>query len=359
MAVPSALARVCLTAVLLTAVLPTVAAASCPRPAPPGRLRQRRRQLQLGCPSFPNTSPKAQPEWDYFAWNSFVAANWPAVVPKRQPRAARVPGPRAELRDRRPRHPARLGDLQGEAGGLRPGEHREPGAVEPGSGLRAGRPVHPPVRRQPGRRRLAAALLRPGPENRLRQSRRDGRGRLRGPGAGRRAVRRPPEIPQCGTPQQKHCCSVHAQAVGPRVWKGSPTKPRPAAGPLRGEGQLRLLQLRHRRQPPATTSMRRPRRPPSGRDPASLPDERAQAAVAGPTASRRLRPRSRTPSPATTRRPASTPTTARSHPPATSRPARSAPSTSRRRGSSSRTKTRRSTTPPRPPSSRRRTARRA
>src|SRR5688572_2350331 len=39
-------------------------------------------KLQLGCPSFPNTSPGVQPEWDYFAWNSFIAANWPALDPK-------------------------------------------------------------------------------------------------------------------------------------------------------------------------------------------------------------------------------------------------------------------------------------
>ncbi|MEA2563772.1 MAG: hypothetical protein QOH06_5276 [Acidobacteriota bacterium] len=37
--------------------------------------------LYLGCPSFPNTSPTAQPQWDYFAWNSFAAANWPALDP--------------------------------------------------------------------------------------------------------------------------------------------------------------------------------------------------------------------------------------------------------------------------------------
>jgi hypothetical protein len=37
--------------------------------------------LQLGCPSFPNTSPTAQPQWDVFAWNSFIAANWPALDP--------------------------------------------------------------------------------------------------------------------------------------------------------------------------------------------------------------------------------------------------------------------------------------
>jgi hypothetical protein len=33
------------------------------------------------CPVFPNTTPTAQPQWDYFAWNSFIAANWPALDP--------------------------------------------------------------------------------------------------------------------------------------------------------------------------------------------------------------------------------------------------------------------------------------
>ncbi|MFL6202553.1 MAG: hypothetical protein ACJ76J_25570 [Thermoanaerobaculia bacterium] len=37
--------------------------------------------LQLGCPAFPNTTPTAQPQWDTFAWNSFIAANWPALDP--------------------------------------------------------------------------------------------------------------------------------------------------------------------------------------------------------------------------------------------------------------------------------------
>lgn len=51
---------------------PAPAAASC---QPDGGT------LQLGCPAFPNTSPTAQPQWDYFAWNSFIAANWPALDP--------------------------------------------------------------------------------------------------------------------------------------------------------------------------------------------------------------------------------------------------------------------------------------
>lgn len=53
---------------------PTPAAASIDCEADGGK-------LQLGCPAFPNTTPTVQPYWDYFAWNSFVAANWPALEP--------------------------------------------------------------------------------------------------------------------------------------------------------------------------------------------------------------------------------------------------------------------------------------
>ena len=87
--------------------------------------------LQLGCPAFPNTSPTAQPQWDYFAWNSFIAANWPALDPVDEQRATGLPGPPAELRERGQRLAARLGDLQGEARSLllsgRPHQPRDPG----------------------------------------------------------------------------------------------------------------------------------------------------------------------------------------------------------------------------------------
>lgn len=36
---------------------------------------------QVNCPAFPSTTASAQPQWDYFAWNSFIAANWPALDP--------------------------------------------------------------------------------------------------------------------------------------------------------------------------------------------------------------------------------------------------------------------------------------
>ena len=37
--------------------------------------------LDLDCAAFPNTDVQAQPTWDYFAWNTFIAANWPAIDP--------------------------------------------------------------------------------------------------------------------------------------------------------------------------------------------------------------------------------------------------------------------------------------
>ncbi|HWM93426.1 MAG TPA: hypothetical protein VN493_21880 [Thermoanaerobaculia bacterium] len=52
-----------------------------PPPAPAASCQQNGGTLQLGCPSFPNTTASAQPQWDYFAWNSFIAANWPALDP--------------------------------------------------------------------------------------------------------------------------------------------------------------------------------------------------------------------------------------------------------------------------------------
>lgn len=38
-------------------------------------------QLQLDCPAPPNTNLTAQPDFDFFAWNTFIALNWPALVP--------------------------------------------------------------------------------------------------------------------------------------------------------------------------------------------------------------------------------------------------------------------------------------
>jgi len=46
---------------------------------------QRRGAIYLNMAAPPDTIPAAQPDWDVFAWNSFIALNWPAleVVPNR------------------------------------------------------------------------------------------------------------------------------------------------------------------------------------------------------------------------------------------------------------------------------------
>ncbi|MEA2240287.1 MAG: hypothetical protein QOC81_5011 [Thermoanaerobaculia bacterium] len=52
-----------------------------PQAVPPPSCGNDGGALNINCPAFPNTTPTKQPQWDYFAWNSFIAANWPAVVP--------------------------------------------------------------------------------------------------------------------------------------------------------------------------------------------------------------------------------------------------------------------------------------
>ncbi|MGH9363619.1 MAG: hypothetical protein ACRD2T_17045, partial [Thermoanaerobaculia bacterium] len=79
------LAALLCAALLLTTSCPSPREETAPAPAaaqaPPVGCQADGGALQLGCPAFPNTTPTAQPQWDTFAWNSFVAANWPAVVP--------------------------------------------------------------------------------------------------------------------------------------------------------------------------------------------------------------------------------------------------------------------------------------
>lgn len=40
---------------------------------------QKKQTVYLNSPAPPDTIPAAQPDWDYFAWNTFVALNWPAL----------------------------------------------------------------------------------------------------------------------------------------------------------------------------------------------------------------------------------------------------------------------------------------
>jgi hypothetical protein len=40
---------------------------------------QKRGAIYLDTPASPDTIPVTQPDWDFFAWNSFIALNWPAL----------------------------------------------------------------------------------------------------------------------------------------------------------------------------------------------------------------------------------------------------------------------------------------
>lgn len=226
MVVPRALARIGLTVVLLTAVLLAVAAASCPQPAPRAACENDGGKLQLGCPSFPNTSPKAQPEWDYFAWNSFVAANWPAVVPKDNNEQRGFPDLEKSFATA-----AHDSLLVWETFKEKREVFIQGSTANPGPWNQA--PVYGPV---------DPSIL-PCSDNQGGDSPR------RYFGQGQKIVfdsldetvevaseaLEPGDAlcagyvkdPKCGTPQAAPCCFVQGKAVGPRVWKGSPTKPRP------------------------------------------------------------------------------------------------------------------------------------
>jgi hypothetical protein len=62
-----------------------MSAAQQPVPCPLQKALEKNGVVYLDCPAPPDTIPVAQPDWDYFAWNSFIALNWPAleVVPNR------------------------------------------------------------------------------------------------------------------------------------------------------------------------------------------------------------------------------------------------------------------------------------
>lgn len=59
-----------------------MSAAQSPLPGPP---LQKRGAIYLDIPAAPDTIPQTQPDWDFFAWNTFIALNWPALetVPSR------------------------------------------------------------------------------------------------------------------------------------------------------------------------------------------------------------------------------------------------------------------------------------
>jgi hypothetical protein len=185
--------------------------------------------LQLGCPAFPNTTPQAQPDWDLFAWNSFIAANWPALDPAANNEQRGFP------------------DLSQSFAAAAPDsllvwetfkEKREVFFYPPGTTQNPG-----PWNQAPDYGPAGETI--PACTNAEAQAG-DPR-RLFGQGTkidfdsldetvevASEALEDPTELcqgyssnPMCGTPQQADCCLVQGLPVGPRVWKGSPVASQP------------------------------------------------------------------------------------------------------------------------------------
>ncbi|HVF59045.1 MAG TPA: hypothetical protein VNJ70_04445 [Thermoanaerobaculia bacterium] len=216
---------------LLTTGCPSPREETAPAPAaaqaPPVGCQADGGALQLGCPAFPNTTPTAQPQWDYFAWNSFIAANWPAVVPAQNNEQRGFP-------DLGKSFATAAGDslLVWETFKEKREVFVQGSSSNPGPWNQA--PVYGPV--TPTVVPLCTAS----------QDRADKPRRFFGQGGkiifdsldetievASEALESQSALcggypnPQCGTPQQKDCCLVPTLAVGPRVWKGSPTRPDP------------------------------------------------------------------------------------------------------------------------------------
>jgi hypothetical protein len=197
--------------------------------------------LQLGCPAFPDTSPAQQPDWDTFAWNSFAAANWPAVVPEANNDQRGFPNVSgATFAGAAPDDLLVWETFKEKREVFLQGSTEVPGSwnQEPVYG-----PVDPSVPACPGAGEILGRLSRP--------VSRGGKTmpmvtRFLGQGSeiffdsldetievASEALEPTAQLcngvpnPQCGTPSANDCCFVNGKPVGPRVWKGSPVKTPP------------------------------------------------------------------------------------------------------------------------------------
>jgi len=177
--------------------------------------------VDLDCAAFPNTDVVQQPDWDHFAWNTFIAANWPAVDPAKNNNQRGIPDVNKSFA-----HAASNALLTWET-------YKEKREVFYPSGVST-KPVmwnkptnygplaaripmctpagyHPPV--------IGRAFLQSG----------------KIPNSLDETVQVPSEAiesqeqlcagvtnPNCGTKNAADCCSVKGLAVSPRVWKGKP-----------------------------------------------------------------------------------------------------------------------------------------
>lgn len=196
--------------------------------------------LDINCPAFPNTTPSVQPQWDYFAWNSFIAANWPAVDPASNNEQRGFPDLSQRFTSARPTSILTWETFK---------EKRELFLYPPAI------PPNPPVTPQPWNAapsygpvgQIPLCPSSPAPSaaamhygNPLAPRRFFGSG-----GEILDSLDETVEVasealesqgqlcsgvpnPMCDNPSsQADCCRVQHLPVGPRVWKGSPTKPNP------------------------------------------------------------------------------------------------------------------------------------
>src|SRR5258708_1370008 len=195
--------------------------------------------LNINCPAFPNTTPTAQPQWDYFAWNSFIAANWPAVNPASNNEQRGFPDLGQRFTSANPNSLLTWETFK---------EKRELFLYPPVI------PPNPPIIPKPWNAapsygpvgQIPLCPTSPAPSasathhgNPLAPRRFFGSG-----GEILDSLDETVEVasealesqgqlcsgvpnPMCGTSSQADCCLVQHLPVGPRVWKGSPVKPNP------------------------------------------------------------------------------------------------------------------------------------
>lgn len=190
--------------------------------------------LDLDCAAFPNTTAVKQPQWDYFAWNSFIAANWPAIDPQSYNEQRGIPNVTQSFTGATPTSLLTWETYK---------EKREVFFYPPGTQTNPGQwnqapfygPLFPTVPMCPGTQAKPGTTLPSGmprrvfsqggkvPFNSLDET----------VEVASEALETQAQLcsgvpnPMCGTATQADCCRVATRPVGPRVWKGQPADGQP------------------------------------------------------------------------------------------------------------------------------------
>ncbi len=217
------------------------------RPSQPGG-------APIVCPSFPNTNPTAQPQWDFFAWNSFMAANWPALDPATYNNQRGFPDLSKNFVTANPgdllvwetfREKRELFQPYFDAATGKYSENNSvpptPWNPPPGTPVFNYGPLDPSTNQPYNFPVCASSKEHPGPSTRrLPQLNKLGIDGASDPDSldetvevGSEALESPSDLCRgyttnpCGTTGPPDCSCVQGLEVGPRVWKGSPAKPQP------------------------------------------------------------------------------------------------------------------------------------